>query len=125
MKIRYFTVEDLLRIHYQVITEFGGRHGVQNEPGLLQVISTPLQVASGQRLYPTLHEQAAAYLKTIINEHVFYDGTAATATAACAMFLARYKRPLTARPIELENFVVHVATGRPSTIEIAAWLRNH
>ncbi|MBC7546746.1 type II toxin-antitoxin system death-on-curing family toxin [Candidatus Saccharibacteria bacterium] len=125
MKIRYFSAEDLLRVHYQVITEFGGRHGVGSVAGLQQVVNTPLQTVDGERLYPTLHEQAAAYLKTIMAEHVFVDAGQATATCVCAMFLARYGRPLTARPIELESFVAHVATGRPSTIEIAAWLRNH
>jgi death-on-curing protein len=125
MNIRYFTAEDILRVHYQVIIEFGGRHGVFNANGLLQAIDTPLQTLNGERLYPTLHEQAAAYLKTIMTEHVFVDASQATATCICAMFLARYGRPLTARPIELQSFVAHVATGRPSTIEIAAWLRNH
>jgi death-on-curing protein len=125
MTIDYLTLEEILRLHFQIIEDFGGSHGIRDEGRLESVIKTPKQEIFESEQYPSLYDKAAIYLRNIIGDHIFIDGNKRTAITVCGIFLARNGQNIIAAPKDLENFAVQIATDHLETVEIAAWLKSH
>lgn len=121
----YFSLEDILFLHYKIIEDYGGSHGARSEDRLQSVVAGPGQEAFGAKLYPTIYEQAAVYMRGIIADHPFIDGNKRTAITVGVIFLMRQGRKLTATTKELENFAVQVAVERLDIAQIADWLKAH
>jgi len=121
----YFTIEEILRLHFQIVEDFGGLHGVREEGRLKSLVAAPRQEVFGIEQYKSVCEKAAVYLRNIIADHPFADGNKRTAVTACGIFLSRNGRTLQATPEELEDFAVKVATKHLSIADIAAWLEAH
>ena len=72
--IQYISLEEILRIHFQVIEDYGGSHGVRDEGRLKSVVNAPKQEVFGEEQYSSLFDKAAVYLRNIIGDHPFSDG---------------------------------------------------
>ena len=125
MKLSYLNLEETLRLHHQIIEDFGGSHGVRDEGRLASVVVAPMQEVFGTEQYASLFEKAAVYLRNIIGDYPFIDGNKRTALTVCGVFLIRNKRALKAEPHELEDFTVRIATDHLNIPEVAAWLESH
>ena len=123
--VQYLTVEEILILHYKLVEDFGGSHGVRDEGRLKSVESAPAQEVFGKELYPTLFEKAAVYIRSIIGDHPFSDGNKRTGITTAAVFLARNKVDLSAKPKDLEDFAVKVATDHLDISTIASWLKSN
>ena len=126
-------------IHEVIIAETGGLPGLR-EAGLLHAaVGRPFATFSGQDLYPTDFEKAAALFHSLIKSHPFLDGTKRTAFSSALYFLAQcgYLIPDTFSLVAVVEFCVSVAeenmrSGQPgyenlqprSIAEIAAWFRK-
>ena len=119
------TLEEILRIHFQVIEDYGGSHGVRDEGRLKSVVNAPKQNIFGAEQYSSLLDKAAVYLRNIIGDHPFSDGNKRTAITICGIFLLRNGRELKASPKSLEDFIVSVATEHLSVEDISIWLENN
>ena len=122
---RYLTLEEILRLHFQVIADFGGSHGVRDEDRLKSLVLAPKQEVFGAEQYPGLHDKAAVYMRNIIGDHAFADGNKRSGVTVAGVFLLRNGMQLTATPKELEDFAVQVAVEHLDVPTIAAWLRFH
>lgn len=87
--MHYLTLEEILRLHFQLIEDFGGRHGVRDENRLKSVVEAPRQEIFGQAQYPTLAKKAAVYVRNIIGDHPFSDGNK---RIGCFIFLLYARR---------------------------------
>lgn len=125
MTVRYLDLEEILRLHFQVIEDFGGLHGVRNEGRLKSVVDAPKQEVFGKQQYVTVYEKAAVYLRNMIGDHPFIDGNKRTALSTCGIFLFRNGINIIATPKDLENFTVKIATDHLVISEIASWLESH
>jgi death-on-curing protein len=125
MALSYLTLEEVLRLHFQLIEDFGGSHGVRDESRLKADVEAPKQHVFGSEQYPTLPEKAAVYLRNIMGDHPFVDGNKRTAVTVCGIFLARNGRRLTATPQELEDFALSVVVDHLDIGAIAGWLEAH
>ncbi len=125
MIAKYLSLEEILRIHHQIIEDFGGSHGVRDEGRLQSVGIAPQLELNGQEQYASVFEKAAVYLRNITGDHPFVDGNKRTAVTCCGIFLVRNQCHLDATPLELENFTVSVATDHLDIPAIANWLRAH
>ena len=125
MIFSYWTIEEILRLHFQVIDDFGGSHGVRDEGRLKSVVEVPRQDVFGKQQYKSVFEKAGVYLRNIIGDHPFSDGNKRTAITVCAIFLTRNGSELSIEPKELEDFTMRVAVDRLDISEIAAWLKAH
>jgi death-on-curing protein len=125
MKLTCLDLEEILRLHHQIIEDYGGSHGVRDEGRLESVVEAPLQEAFGTEQYASLFEKAAVYLRNIIGDHPFIDGNKRTALTVCGVFLLRNKHMLNAKPIVLEDFTVSIANDHLNILTIAAWLEAH
>jgi death-on-curing protein len=123
--VKYLTLEDILRLHFQVIEDYGGSHGVRDQQRIKSVVLAPQQAVFGEEQYPDLYEKAAVYMRNIIADHAFSDGNKRSGTTVAAVFLDLNGVELTALPKELEDFAVQVAVEHLDVPTIAAWLRAH
>ncbi len=125
MNVVYLNLEDVLRLHFQLVKEFGGSHGVRDESCLMSVIEAPKQVVFNKEQYPTVFEKAAVYLRNIIGDHPFNDGNKRTAITVCVIFLERNEKYLITNPKDLETFTIKVVTNHLEITTIAEWLKIH
>lgn len=123
--VKYLKVEEILRIHFRVVEDYGGAHGVRDEGRLKSVAEASSQEAFGVEQYPDVYQKAAVYLRNIIADHPFFDGNKRTGVTVAGVFLIRNNMHLNATPRELEDFAVSVAIDHPSVEDIANWLRSH
>lgn len=123
--MKYLVLDEILRLHFQIISDYGGSHGIRDEGRLKSVVEAPKQEVFGQEQYPGLSEKAAVYARNIIGDHPFNDGNKRSGITVCAIFLQRNGKKLTATPKELEDFAVRVAVEHLSIEQIAAWLQDH
>ncbi|MEK9196082.1 MAG: type II toxin-antitoxin system death-on-curing family toxin [Patescibacteria group bacterium] len=122
--MKYIDLEEILRLHFQIITDFGGSHGVRDESRLKSVVEAPKQSVFGQDQYPTIYEKAAVYIRNIVGDHPFADGNKRTAITTSGIFLMRNGYKMTASPKDLEDFAVKVAVDHLKVSEIAKWLEQ-
>lgn len=123
--MNYFDFEELLWLHFKIVDDYGGSHGVRDEGRLESALAAPWQEAFGQALYDTVFEKAAVYLRAIIADHPFVDGNKRIAVTLAVLFLNRNGRVLSASPKKLEDFAVQVAVEHLDIPTIAAWLEAH
>jgi death on curing protein len=79
---KYLTIEQVIAIHKQLVDEFGGSHEIRDNNALEAAIMRP-QIG----YYETLHEQAAALMESLANNHAFIDGNKRIAFFATDTFL--------------------------------------
>ena len=123
--IRYLEIDEILELHFWIIEDFGGSHGVRDELGLKSLAAAPRTIVFGEEQYVSVHEKAAVYLRNCIADHVFTDGNKRTAVTITGIFLARNGWRMTAAAAELENFAVRVATDHLDIDAIVDWLERH
>lgn len=123
--MKYLTLEEILQLHFAIIKDFGGSHGVRDEGRLQAVVQAPQQEVFGEEQYIGIHQKAAVYLRNIIGDHPFSDGNKRTGITVAGVFLMRNNVKMTATPKQLEDFAVKITVDHLEIAEIAEWLRLH
>ncbi|MBI5273651.1 MAG: type II toxin-antitoxin system death-on-curing family toxin [Chlamydiales bacterium] len=109
---RFLQVQEVIAIHDQLITSFGGCHGLRDLGLLVSAVEIPKSKMGGQFLHPSLFDQASAYLFHICNNHPFIDGNKRTSAVAALVFLEDNNILLEFDEYEFEELVVQVAMGQ-------------
>lgn len=123
--MNYLTPEQVLFIHYRLIEETGGSHGLR-DIGLLQsAIARPMAAFGGDDLYPDIFTKAAALMHSLIKNHPFIDGNKRTAITSSSIFLLRNGFQITASNKELEQFTLEAASTKIEIEKIAKWFKKH
>jgi death-on-curing protein len=123
--VRYLSLEEILRLHFQIIEDFGGSHGVRDESRIKSVVEAPRLVVFDKEQYSTVFDKAATYMRNIIGDHPFVDGNKRTGITVAGIFLIRNGHTINASQNELEDFAVRVAVDKLDVPEIAEWLQDH
>lgn len=84
---KFHSLDEVLELHADQISSFGGTPGVRDEGLLQSALAQPQATFGGDFLHPTISEQAAAYLYHIAMNHPFIDGNKRTAFAVMDTFL--------------------------------------
>ena len=84
---RFLTEEEILLIHEDQITNYGGEKGLRSKELLDSAINHVLSEFEGQRMYNSLIEIASAYIYHLCQNHCFIDGNKRTALASGLIFL--------------------------------------
>ena len=121
----YLTAEQVLFIHYRVVSETGGEHGVRDVGLLESAIARPRATFDRQDLYPNIFEKAAALMESLVNNHPFLDGNKRTGIACTILFLMQNAVTFSATNPELERFTLRVATSKMKHPQIVKWLETH
>lgn len=123
--MNYLSIDDILEIHRQVVSEFGGTQGIRDLGRIEPAVATQSQEVFGNQIYPTIYEKAGAIMRGIIQDHPFVDGNKRTATVASVSLLLWNGCTFHADKGELEDFAVVVATDKLEVKDIAKWLQGH
>jgi death-on-curing protein len=85
--IYHLTVANVLEIHAEAISQFGGSDGIREMALLESAVAAPQASFGGESVYTDLIEVAAAYLFFLCRNHPFVDGNKRAALGACIVFL--------------------------------------
>lgn len=118
------SVAQALRIHAIAIESFGGADGVRDMGSLESALARPFQAFSGEELYPTIFEKAAAICESIIVNHLFVDGNKRTGYILMEALLRHEGYAINASDEVLYSFVIKISTGTIPFDEIVAWLKE-
>lgn len=121
----YLTLEQILVIHQDQIDRYGGSHGLRDLTLLESAILRPQTTFSGEDLYPTLFNKAAALLHSLIHNHPFLDGNKRTASVSTAVFLIKNNYDLKVDNKKFEATILAIAIKKMSLEEIGVWLENN
>lgn len=67
----YFTIDDVLFLHSELIEKYGGIHGIKNQNMLESAIFTPLQTFNGIDLYHSTIEKISRLSYGLVRNHPF------------------------------------------------------
>jgi len=121
----YLTAEQVLFIHYRLVSETGGEHSVRDIGLLESAIARPRATFDKQELYKNIFEKAAALMESLVNNHPFIDGNKRTGIACTVLFLRQTGILFSAKNSDLEKFTLRVASSKIKLSEISKWLKNH
>lgn len=117
----YLTAVEILAIHSDQISRYGGAHGVR-DPGLLE--AALFRPRTGY--YADLIEEAAALWESLGQNHPFIDGNKRTAFAATYTFLVINGLRIIARPDDVFAFISGLYDTRQFAFpNLSAWLREN
>lgn len=107
----FLTVEQVIAIHDEQLSRFGGTPGLR-DPGLLEsALEQPRATMFGNLLHPNLPSQAAAYLYHLARNHPFVDANKRTALASTLTFLTINGYPRAIKVAEAFDLTLSVAQG--------------
>ncbi len=121
----YLTPEQVLFIHYRLIEETCGSHGIRDIALLQSAVARPVATFDNKDLYPDLFSKSAALMHSVIKNHPFADGNKRTAITVASIFLLRNGYNLKTSNKELERFTLKVTNEHIELQEIAGWFKKH
>ena len=123
--ISYIPFEYVLKIHDDLIDEYGGRKGVLNEGLLRSALEMPKARFNKKDLHRTIFDKTAAYLFHLTKNHPFVDGNKRTAAMVAMVFFAtNFHRGFCIFDLEYQNLILGIANGTVSKKEIAKFFRK-
>jgi death on curing protein len=120
----FLSLDDVLEIHENQLTQYGGRPGILNLPLLESALARPQASFGGQYLLADVYEMAAAYLFHIVQNHPFIDGNKRVGAVAAIVFLMVNEHDVRLTSDELESLVLDTASGKLNREQIAATFRD-
>jgi death-on-curing protein len=119
------SLEQSLELHALVVGTTGGSSGLRDLGRLEAAIAAQTQNVFGEELHPGIIDKAAAVIRSTVADHPFVDGNKRTAMLAGLTLLQINNLQFAAKPGEVEDFAVKVATSKLDVPAIALWLRRH
>jgi death on curing protein len=125
MAPRFLGLAEVVAIHHDQITRYGGGPGLRDVGGLAAALAMPAAGVGAQYLHEDLFAMAAAYLFHIARGHPFVDGNKRAGAVAALVFLDLNGIVIEADESEFERLVRAAATGCTDKAAIAVFLRAH
>ena len=123
-KCLHLTVEIVLEIHDEAISQFGGASGLRDRAMLESAVAAPQASFGGQSIFADIIEIAAAYLYYLCSNHPFVDGNKRVALGSCLVFLQLNGIEPAPDSDDWENLTLAVAAGSLSRAEVTQRLRE-
>lgn len=124
-EINFLELDEVLAIHHDQISKYGGSHGVRNLDLLISAIARPQATFGGEDLYPNVFAKAAALIHSLVLNHPFVDGNKRTAVVATARFLFINGFALKVTKGELVNLPIKIDSKELDLESAAFWLKKH
>jgi death-on-curing protein len=130
----FLTYNEVIEIHVDQITRYGGTQGIRNEELLRSALAQPETTFGGDHLHPTIEAQAGAYLFHLVKDHPFIDGNKRVGAACCLVFLDLNGFDLgpelddiddSTGKTPLEEIVVAIASGEMNKETLISILKEH
>lgn len=125
MKIIYISLDEVIAIHDNMVSLYGGSHGIRDLGLVESAISRPKATFGEKDLYPDIFTKAAALFHSLMFNHAFVDGNKRTTISTTARFLNLNGYNLDVSMREFVDFPLRVENNHLSYEEIAKWLKKH
>ncbi|MDK2970311.1 MAG: death on curing protein [Candidatus Sumerlaeota bacterium] len=125
MEILFLTVEEVLVIHRDQTTRYGGSLELRDRGLLESALAMPSSSFGGAFLHRDLFEMAAAYLYHLVQNRPFVDGNKRVGAATADVFLQLNGYEIDASSEEYEQLVLSVARGEIEKNQIADFIARH
>ena len=125
MTIEFLTLAEVLRLHTDQISNWGGDASIRDHGLLQSAVAMPEAAFGGQYLHGFPHEMAAAYLFHLVQNHPFVDGNKRTGLASALMFMELNGVDFNAPKKVLEDLVLAVAQGLVGKAVVIQFFRAH
>ena len=122
--MKFLTVEEVIQIHDDLVTAYGGLHGIRDMGLLISAIEMPKAMMFGEYLHESLYDKAAAYLFHIVCNHAFLDGNKRTGAAVTLIFLKQNEGKIKYNIPDFEEIVCKVAQSQMKKNQISAFLEK-
>ncbi len=122
--IHYISIDYVIKLHDQLVDEYGGRKGILNLGLLISALEMPKATFNGRDLHRTVYDKAAAYLFHLIKNHPFVDGNKRTAAMVSIVFLSTNEITFSIFGDDYENLILQVAKSEVSKKEIQKFFRQ-
>jgi death-on-curing protein len=120
----HLTVEVVLEIHAEAISQFGGSDGIRELALLESAVSAPQASCGGQSPYTDRADIAAAYLFYPSGNHPIIDGHKRPALGACLVLLRLNGLEPSPDNEEWEKLVLDVASSQLDRVQTTKQLRK-
>ena len=120
----FLALEDVLLLHDDQISLYGGASGVRDLGLLESAVAQPQATYGGNALHDDLFEMAAAYLFHIVKNHPFMDGNKRTGVVAALVFLDLNGVEVAAPRGSIYELTMSVAEGRCGKADVAEFFRT-
>ena len=120
----FLNLAEVLAIHKDQITRYGGAPGIRDIDLLKSAIGIPTATFGGEFLHADIFEMAAGYLFHLVKNHPFLDGNKRVGAVAALVFLDLNGFEFHASEDDLAEMVLAVARGEMSKSQIAVFIRN-
>lgn len=118
----FLTVEEVIQIHDELVSKYGGLHGIRDMGLLVSAIEMPKATMFGEYLHESIFDKASAYLFHIVCNHAFLDGNKRTGAASTLIFLSQNGYAIKFDMKEFEDLICEVAQGKASKEVISKFL---
>ena len=120
----FLSLAEVLAIHKDQITRYGGAPGIRDISLLKSALGIPPATYGGEFLHADIFEMAAGYLFHIVRNHPFVDGNKLVGAVAALVFLDLNGFELYASEDDFAEMVLAVARGEMSKSQVAVFIRN-
>jgi death-on-curing protein len=121
----FLSLAEVLEIHQDQVTRYGGASGVRDIELLKSALGMPSATYGGQFLHTDIYEMAAAYLFHLVKNHPFVDGNKRVGAVTALIFLYLNGFDFDASEDDLAEMVLAVARGDIDKAEVAVFIRRH
>ncbi len=118
----FLSVEEVIQIHDNLVSEYGGLDGIRDMGLLISAIEMPKASMFGEYLHDSIFDKAAAYLFHIVCNYAFLNGNKRTGAATTLIFLNLNSHLVKYNMKDFEEMVCKVAQGLHSKQEISNFL---
>ena len=119
--MKFLSLTEVLEIHRDQITRYGGTSGIRDIELLKSALGLPMTTYSGEFLHTDVYEMAAAYLFHLVKNHPFLDGNKRVGAVAALVFLRLNGYDFDASEDDFAEMVLSVARGEIDKAEVAVF----
>lgn len=123
--MEYLTADQVLFIHYRLISETGGDHGVNDPSGLAATLRNAKTRPEEIDFPHSLFRSAAGLLHSLVKTSFFSEGNLATAIAVIELLLRINGYRLAVDHRSIKEFLGKIKRGEIELSKIEHWLQNH
>lgn len=120
----FLSKEDIIFLHSELISNYGGGDGIRDEAMLDSAINTPLQTFDSQDLYPTIIDKIARLSFGLVMDHPFVDGNKRIAAKVLDLSLDANGISLKATNEEVIEEFLSLASGKIDYPSFLSWVKS-
>lgn len=118
-------IKQLLKIHDELIENYGGVYGIRDEDQLEFVILKPYMSAFGEDIYPTFFKKISALLQAIVINHPLADGNKRTGFYSTKWILENNGYKLNISYDEFKPVIIDIINNKIDVEEISELLKKN